>query len=560
MASKSIDVRLRLQGANKFQREAGSSAKSIDRIGGSTRVTGRHFDETSKKSERARRGFRALGTAAKYGALAIGAGLVVEAKRSVLAFDESRRVTADTAAVIKSTGGVANVTSGQIAGLSEAISLKSGVDDEAIQKSQNLLLTFRNIRNETGKNNDIFNRAADATSDLAARFDKGLNPSAIMLGKAVNDPIKGITALTRTGIQFTEQQKDQITAMVESGNVLGAQKKILKEVEIQTKGAAAANRTPFEALSVSIENLEEKIGGALFPTLRKGADSLSRFVNQIVKGRGAGGRFANTVRNLWKSAKPVVVWFGRAAKNIAEFGAEHPKVTKVAVALALAAGTFKLFKIGAALAQIGRLRTALGLLKTFMGRVGTDGGSLLARNTATTASTGVQTSARSGRLRSGFRSAGKLAGAAFGAYAAIQIADAVADALVKSDNDLLRGVGEAGGGGDPETSLVPRPGAGALRDLLGFSAGGLISRAGGGSIVPRGDDTVTGAQYGEFMVRRGVVNRFGSAAFDRLNQTGDASGFGGAGGDIVIHNRFEVDGRVLAETTERVKRAKRARA
>ena len=36
---------------------------------------------------------------------------------------------------------------------------KSGIDDEAIQSGENLLLTFTDIRNEVGKGNDIFNQA-----------------------------------------------------------------------------------------------------------------------------------------------------------------------------------------------------------------------------------------------------------------------------------------------------------------------------------------------------------------------------------------------------------------
>ena len=68
--------------------------------------------------------------------------------------------------------------------------------------------------------------------------------SAIQLGKALNDPIKGITALTRVGVTFTEQQKDQITTLVESGKTIDAQKIILGELQKEFGGSAEAQTTP----------------------------------------------------------------------------------------------------------------------------------------------------------------------------------------------------------------------------------------------------------------------------------------------------------------------------
>jgi phage-related minor tail protein len=85
-----------------------------------------------------------------------------------------------------------------------------------------------------------FDRAQQAAINLSTRMGQDLQASAIQIGKALNDPIKGITSLTRVGIQFTDQQKEQIKAMVEAGNVAGAQKVILGELERQFGGAAQA--------------------------------------------------------------------------------------------------------------------------------------------------------------------------------------------------------------------------------------------------------------------------------------------------------------------------------
>jgi phage-related minor tail protein len=93
------------------------------------------------------------------------------------------------------------------ADLATAISNKTGIDDEAIQSGENLLLTFTNIRNETGKGNDVFNQATQTITDMSVALGQDMKSSAIQVGKALNDPIKGVTALQRVGVSFTAAQK-----------------------------------------------------------------------------------------------------------------------------------------------------------------------------------------------------------------------------------------------------------------------------------------------------------------------------------------------------------------
>jgi len=186
-----------------------------------------------------------------------------------------------TAQVIKSTGGAANVTATQIGNLTQAIGNKVGVDDDAIASGANLLLTFKDVRNEAGHGNDIFNQATKSIVDMTAAMNhgtvdqNGLKSSTIQLGKALNDPIKGITALTRVGVTFTDQQKKQITQMVKAGNTLGAQKIILKEVNSEFGGAAAAAADPVQKLSAIWGNFGEQIGGFILPILSKAAGFIS---------------------------------------------------------------------------------------------------------------------------------------------------------------------------------------------------------------------------------------------------------------------------------------------
>jgi len=212
---------------------------------------------------------------------------------------ESQKVSKQTEAIIKATGGAAGMTTKDIQKLADSLSLKTGIDDEAIQSSMNLLLTFKQVRNETGKGNDIFNRAAQAALDLGNVFGSA-DSAAKQLGKALSNPVKGITALTRSGINFTDAQKKQIKTLVASGQTLEAQKIILGEVEAQVGGTAAATATDFDRMKVAVDNVFESLGTLLLPMFEK----LSRFVTEKMlpifqqfsdivgqKGLGAGLKF-----------------------------------------------------------------------------------------------------------------------------------------------------------------------------------------------------------------------------------------------------------------------------
>ena len=221
--------------------------------------------------------FRGVATSAGYAGVAIAGGLVYEGKRAVVAFQESNKVARQTQAVLKSTGGAANVSAKEIAGLAQAISRKTGVDDEAVQSAENLVATFTQIRNEAGKGNDVFNQTTKAAVDMSVALGTDATSAAMMLGKALNDPAAGMSKLMRSGVSFTQQQKDQVAALQESGDVLGAQKIILEEVRKEFEGSAEAQATSTAKLSVAFGNLEEDLGSGLAPAVDAVAGKLTDF-------------------------------------------------------------------------------------------------------------------------------------------------------------------------------------------------------------------------------------------------------------------------------------------
>lgn len=192
--------------------------------------------------------------------------------RSVADAADSQRVFAQTEAVLKSMGTTANGTATDISNMASALQKSTAFSDEAILSGANLLLTFKNIQNQAGEGNDIFDQTAQLMLDVARAMGTSATGEAIRLGKALNDPVKGISALTRVGIQFTEQQKAQIKALAQSGDLMGAQKIILAELQAQFGGSAAAYAQTFagqvESLNNELNDLSEEIGFMAIPAIK----------------------------------------------------------------------------------------------------------------------------------------------------------------------------------------------------------------------------------------------------------------------------------------------------
>ena len=273
-----------------------------------------HFQKTLNSVDNEAKGFGSrIGTMAKtVGASLAAAGIAKFGKDSISAFTESQKVAAQTAAVLKSTGGAAGVTAGHLDNLASKLQKVSGVEDEAIASGANMLLTFTGIKNGVGEGNAIFDEATKTLLDLSVAMGSEPKAAAIQLGKALNDPVTGITALTRVGVTFTKQQKDQIKSLVASGKTMAAQKIILAELNREFGGSAAAAgkaRTPMERLSLQMGELQEKVGAALVPALHSLTDLVLKIVGAFTAlpgpAQAAIAAFAGLALGLVAAAKVV---------------------------------------------------------------------------------------------------------------------------------------------------------------------------------------------------------------------------------------------------------------
>jgi phage-related protein len=174
-----------------------------------------------------------------------------------------------TSAVIKSTGGAAGVTAGQISKLADSQSEQTGISADQIRAAENVMLSMRGVANQAGANNGIYNQSIIASENLSAVMGIGATQSARMLGRALANPALGMTALTRAGVQFTKQQQDQIKTLVASGHTLQAQQMILAAVQTRVGGAAAAAATPVQKLTATMDVMKEDVGTSILPAFNQ---------------------------------------------------------------------------------------------------------------------------------------------------------------------------------------------------------------------------------------------------------------------------------------------------
>ena len=214
--------------------------------------------------------FGGLGKVALIAGGAIAAGFGAALVMGMKGVSEGEDAIAQLDAVLKSTGGSAGVIRKDLLDMADQMQKTTKFTQEETLAAESLLLTFTNIGSKT------FPRATQAAADMATALGTDMAGQSIALGKALNNPTKGITALTRVGVTFTDEQKKSIKAMQESGDMAGAQTVILKELEKEFGGSAKAAGQTFSGQLIILKNAFGEVTEALalqfMPYLQKFLD------------------------------------------------------------------------------------------------------------------------------------------------------------------------------------------------------------------------------------------------------------------------------------------------
>ncbi|MCL1126706.1 phage tail length tape measure family protein [Shewanella surugensis] len=226
-------------------------------------------------------GLTSIGPAGLVATAAITA-LTVAVAQSVKVFSEYEQGQLRTEAIVKSTGASAGRTAAQIEALASNVALSTLASVSGARQAANVLQTFKAVQGS------VFDDSLRMSQDMAAVLGGDMTSNAKMLGKALEDPIKGINAMTRAGVSFTDAEKQKIEVMVQGGKTAEAQRLILAALQAQLGGAGSAEAggvagaadtlgQRWDEMMLSIANTAKTGDGAtwFFNTLAAGMKSIS---------------------------------------------------------------------------------------------------------------------------------------------------------------------------------------------------------------------------------------------------------------------------------------------
>jgi hypothetical protein len=151
--------------------------------------------------------------------------------------------------------------------LAEAQGVELGISNLTIKATQAKLLTFKNLAKSAKTVGGAFDRANKAALDMAAAGFGSAEGNAVQLGKALENPIKGIAALAKSGVTFTDQEKEKIKTLVESNKMLEAQEMVLAAIETQVGGTAKATADDTKRMQEGFAQFQQSLGLGLLPIL-----------------------------------------------------------------------------------------------------------------------------------------------------------------------------------------------------------------------------------------------------------------------------------------------------
>jgi hypothetical protein len=268
----------------------------------------------------------------KLGAVVVGfRSLQQIVNKSVAAYTEQIKAETKLTAILKSTGNQLGMSQKELQTYASELQGLTGVGDEVIINAQAQMATFTKIGNE------VFPRAIESALDLSKAFGTDLKSSTIQVGKALQDPIKGVTALRRVGVQLSDQQTESIKKFMEMGDIASAQKIILGELETQVGGVAKAYGETIpgqlEIFKADMGDISEGLGEAVMVGLAPIVNEANKFMKDNKE----------KIINVMKNLPDIILEIMEFVKNIIKkaFSFEGFKATFIA----LASGMVSVFKV-----------------------------------------------------------------------------------------------------------------------------------------------------------------------------------------------------------------------
>lgn len=169
---------------------------------------------------------------------------------------ELHQAQAQIRAGIISTNGAAGMTMETIENSAKKISSASLYGRSDLLKMQSVLLTFPKVTS------NIFDSASQSIADMSTRMGLDLPHAAVMVGKALQDPISGVMMMRRIGVNFTKDQVAGFKKLVQAGKLHEAQLLILKELNTEFGGSAKAafDAEPLAKYNKAVNSIKIELG------------------------------------------------------------------------------------------------------------------------------------------------------------------------------------------------------------------------------------------------------------------------------------------------------------
>jgi len=288
---------------------------------------------------------------------AIGAALTVRGMLSAFAAQEDAEQRLEQ--VVRATGGAAGYTADQLKRMASDLQEVTRFGDETTLQAQAMLLTFKSIRGET------FRRTLESAMDLSTVFRQDLQSSILQLGKALEDPERGLTALRRVGVSFSEQQETVIKSLVQTGRLAEAQSMILDAIAGQVGGSAraAAGTTAgiWQQFKNAFGDVMEEIGGIIIETF----DLKNVIGNMVEFAQNFKANYGETIKNVLLWVRDAAVWVWDAIMGLVDWikqlwEAHGPLIVRLLKAAAI------FFIIVKAVSMVTAVVSALGAAIAFL--------------------------------------------------------------------------------------------------------------------------------------------------------------------------------------------------
>jgi hypothetical protein len=239
------------------------------------------------------------------------------AAKGIKEAQETAAAMAQVNASLAAAGNVAGQTAPKLKAAADALELNSLYEgDEILRKVTASLLTFGNVAPQN------FQRAQQAIVDYATKSGKDLGAVTVMVGKALNDPLKGMGALSKAGIKLEGDNLKLVQSLLKVGDTAGAQAVVLGLLESRFKNSAkfAQDADPINKMSDAFKQMAESIGTLLLPAIGPMAEALSSVAAAFSALSPETQKFVAVIGLTVAAIGPLLIVLGSVVSAVAKIG------------------------------------------------------------------------------------------------------------------------------------------------------------------------------------------------------------------------------------------------